>query len=171
MPQVSWDSSCQFVLHFLLLKFSYSSLFKLPEMQEHPEEASTAALWHRPLLPAVLHARSQLSWRGLSQRWKDVQGLLYTYLFTRRDQCSLPSSMFLLLLLIFSFGGIYRSYRPVENHLKGLVVWPWKHYQVTRTNSISEIRLKSHILHNFTACISEVCSTFAHISSRFSPHS
>lgn len=168
MPRVSWDSSCQFVLHFLLLKFLYSSLFKLSETQEHPEEASTAALWHRPLLPAVLHACSQLTWRDLSQRWKDVQGLLYTYSFTRRDQCSLPFSMLLLLFLIFSFGGIYR---PVENHLKGLVYWPWTYYQVTRTNSISEIRLKNHILHNFTACISEVCSTFAHISSRFSPHS
>lgn len=53
----------------------------------------------------------------------------------------------------------------------GLAMETLPSVSVTQTNSISEIRLKNHILHNFTACISEVCSTFAHNSSRFFPQS
>lgn len=45
-------------------------------------------------------------------------------------------------------------------YLTGLAVWPCKHYQITQTNSVSEIRLRNHVLHNFSACISEVLLNF-----------
>lgn len=105
---------------------------------------------------------------------KGCAGLLSTYLLTIRDQFSLPFSMFLPLLLDLFFWWYLQELqasRISPEGTGGLAMETLPSLSVTQTNSISEIRLKNHILHNFTACISEVCSTFAHNSSRFFPQS
>lgn len=135
MPQVSWDSSCQF-FYWNSCEALYLSSQPLRNIQRK---------WAL-LICDIGHFSQQFSTPANS--WLEEICLrdermrrIPPYLLTNRNR---PILFFWWHLQVF------QASRKSPEKTGDLAMETC--YQVTQTNSINEVRLKNHILHNFTAC-------------------